>query len=857
MVASAADRGADDSVDGERDSASIAGIPWYAHPVAAAPRSGDPLTRTDGPSRGAHPGCSFGQPFLELLHMQPSRAALFVPLFVLAHAAPSRAQTSPGARWLTTGSALQDFEIAVDSTVAQGGRWSLRISAAHEPSGFASLVTMVPAAAYVGRRIRVSAMLRTAALGGQGATLWVRADSAGKSVAFSTTQGQRLLSGTTGWRPVSVELDVPSYAAVLSVGALSAGSGRLWVDEVRLEPLRGDTVETAGVRLLGFEPPDTLIAPTATASATTLVRSPFEAPRPLTARGLDNLAAFARLVGYVRFWHPGDSVLATNWDEFTVRGMRVVERAPSADSLATSLRTLFAAVAPTVAVYRTGARPPAPPRAPATGQEMSVVFWEHCGYGVPTGTAGARQTAYHSTRRRVAAPDGRIPTEVPVTDCGPARAMPVSDPAQPFVADLGGGVSASVPLALFTGAAATETSWHPQPPTERFSVEDRATRLADVALLWMVPQHFYPYFDVVHTDWQGALRHALGEAAVDSGAVTFDATLDRLVAALRDGHGSVIRQNSVQATPDVTLGWVENRAVVTAVGDSAAAAGVRVGDELLASDGRPVADALRDAEARTSGATPQWVRLVALYRVTLGVPGSISVLRLRDPITPGAAPRDVKLARRAVPPPTESRPAKVAELRPGVLYVDLGRITDDDFAQALPRLVAARGIVFDMRGYPGRVSTPAILAHLADSTIHSPLFELPLVQRPDHAEMRFVDVGWAIAPRQPRLRAKVAFLTGAGAISYAESTMGVVEENHLASIVGEPTAGTNGDINPFALPGGYTVVWTGLRVRKRDGTPHHGVGIHPSIPVSPTLRGVRAGRDEVLERALEVVSKVP
>ena len=39
------------------------------------------------------------------------------------------------------------------------------------------------------------------------------------------------------------------------------------------------------------------------------------------------------------------------------------------------------------------------------------------------------------------------------------------------------------------------------------------TRLADVALAWNILQHFYPYFDVVQTDWPQALRSALTSAA--------------------------------------------------------------------------------------------------------------------------------------------------------------------------------------------------------------------------------------------------------------------------------------------------------------------------------------------------------
>jgi C-terminal processing protease CtpA/Prc len=71
--------------------------------------------------------------------------------------------------------------------------------------------------------------------------------------------------------------------------------------------------------------------------------------------------------------------------------------------------------------------------------------------------------------------------------------------------------------------------------------------------------------------------------------------------------------------------------------------------------------------------------------------------------------------------------------------------------------------------------------------------------------------------------------------------------------VGETTAGANGNVNPFQLPGGYRVTWTGMKVLKHDDSPHHLVGIAPTVPCTRTLAGVRAGRDEQLEKALEVV----
>ncbi|MEL7149038.1 MAG: S41 family peptidase, partial [Bacteroidota bacterium] len=74
----------------------------------------------------------------------------------------------------------------------------------------------------------------------------------------------------------------------------------------------------------------------------------------------------------------------------------------------------------------------------------------------------------------------------------------------------------------------------------------------------------------------------------------------------------------------------------------------------------------------------------------------------------------------------------------------------------------------------------------------------------------------------------------------------------LATIVGETTAGTNGNVNPFNLPGAINVRWTGMHVVKHDGSQLHGIGIQPDVNVSPTIEGIKAGRDEVLEKALEL-----
>ena len=69
------------------------------------------------------------------------------------------------------------------------------------------------------------------------------------------------------------------------------------------------------------------------------------------------------------------------------------------------------------------------------------------------------------------------------------------------------------------------------------------------------------------------------------------------------------------------------------------------------------------------------------------------------------------------------------------------------------------------------------------------------------------------------------------------------------------TAGANGTINRLKLPGKYGIVWTGMKVLKHDMSQHHLIGIQPTVTIKRTLEGVLAGRDEVIEKAIEIINQ--
>jgi hypothetical protein len=56
-------------------------------------------------------------------------------------------------------------------------------------------------------------------------------------------------------------------------------------------------------------------------------------------------------------------------------------------------------------------------------------------------------------------------------------------------------------------------------------------------------------------------------------------------------------------------------------------------------------------------------------------------------------------------------------------------------------------------------------------------------------------------------------------------------------------------VTGLALPGQLTVTFSGSDVRHADGRQLQRVGLTPQVDVHPTVRGVRAGADEVLDKA--------
>ncbi|MBK8858002.1 MAG: hypothetical protein IPN11_10125, partial [Opitutaceae bacterium] len=416
---------------------------------------------------------------------------------------------------------------------------------------------------------------------------------------------------------------------------------------------------------------------------------------------VEALAAYARLYGYVRWFHPSDEGAEVDWERLAVLGAAEVRRAREAGELQTALVNVFQPIAPTLTLRPIGAGGAGwPDNRPKL--EGRVTYWQHRGVKLgsrPSPYLGRRVIAGDESKERKPLFEGS-PLAAPILVAALNRDLEVRLPLVLPVDQANrtsGTLAASLP-ALQERLATCEYV--------NGDLNDPAVRVAGVVILWNVMQHFFPYHAEAGVDWMAQLRPALRAALEAETPDDYRDGLCRLVARLQDGHGVYYAELSEQRAPvhehaqtagglPIRLAMVDERIVVTAVREAATFV---PGDVILTVGGVPAREVLAAREELVSG-SPHLRRYRALNRFGQGPIGAtIEVTVERDgarvtiPVTLEADKRGYFFN-----PMPEFELPTLAEVAPGIFYVNLVTCTKADYEARLNDLAQARGVIFDWR----------------------------------------------------------------------------------------------------------------------------------------------------------------
>ncbi len=373
---------------------------------------------------------------------------------------------------------------------------------------------------------------------------------------------------------------------------------------------------------------------------------------------------------------------------------------------------------------------------------------------------------------------------------------------------------------------------------------------------WNVIHYFYPYLHLIG-DWDAILPEYLKKMEEAKTFRGYALTLTEMMTHVADGHTWLWGHPDVEkpfgdAGLPLLVRWTEGAAVVWQASEEVRQAGIEVGDAILEVDGEAVeARTERIGRYMTASTRPALMNRIAT-RLFFGPSGSTAKLKVQKL---DHSVREVSLVRdpKKTLPPEEK--GDVVRILPGNLgYVDLTRLAGVEVDGMFDKLKDTRAIVFDMRGYPQgtawaiapRINTrnAKIGARFRRSQVSAFSFE------ESESGFHFSQPLPDLPEGEEKYTNPTVMLIDDRAISQSEHSGLFYEAANDTKLIGTATAGANGDVTRFPVPGGIWIGFSGHDVRHADGRQLQRVGLVPDVEAAPTRAGLKAGRDEVLERAV-------
>ncbi len=688
-----------------------------------------------------------------------------------------------------------DYILAVDSAVVKSGRYAASIASQGDGPGYRAWAFAIPGS-YPGKEIKLSGYIKTENVDGF-AGLWMRIDP---QVAFNNMQ-QAGLKGTTEWTQYEFTLPMnPDKTEQTVVGGLLVGKGKVWFDSLSV------TIDGRDIATLKPVERKKLAAQLDTA---------FDAGSAVEIPALDDslsesLHVLGLVWGFVKYYHPAVAAGEVNWDYELFRVLPAILEAGGRRQRDSVLREWVAKLGP------------------------------------------------------VTRAEGATPLE------GTVKLEP----------DLGwiesSGLSAELTALLLEIKQATRTGKHfyvgvypgvgnpdfsSENPYPQMKAGDDGFRLLALYRYWNMIQYFFPYRHLIGEDWKAVLREFIPKfmEAADTQAYVL-ATLE-LIGRIHDSHANVWGNNSVLNNffgtryAPVEVRFFGEQLVITGYphGGWGPATGLEVGDVITAVDGEGVMDIV-DRMLRYTPASnyPTQLRDMGPKLLRTNDPTlRIAVVRDGEPHTvaidtyePGA----LKMRNLFVSTDTSFR-----MLADDIAYLNNGTLDADNLGAYWDQIQGTKGLIIDNRNYPRKPGANRVGEFLLSDETPFAQFTFCSIQEPGRVFFGGTPMNTG-KKNAAYYRGKVVILVNEVTQSAAEFHAMAYRVHPNATVMGSTTAGADGNVSPIVLPGGISTAISGIGVYYPDGRETQRVGIVPDVVVVPTVAGVKTGRDEVLERAVQFIN---
>jgi|GEM_PF-1528222 C-terminal processing protease CtpA/Prc len=398
---------------------------------------------------------------------------------------------------------------------------------------------------------------------------------------------------------------------------------------------------------------------------------------------------------------------------------------------------------------------------------------------------------------------------------------------------------------------------------------DAGLRLMGLYNWWNAIHYFFPYKHLANISWDSVLYKHIPIMLQARDSVEYLYAVRSMVSHINDSHGFISNVNPVTPArsilgywPPVDMNFIEGKLLLTAIGTDTAQdmSQVQLWDEVVALDGVPslqAAEKWRNYISSSNEST--YYRDVVKYMPNGPKDSKITLTLMRNGVQ-----KQVTLIRsgrqmlRSTVLDFNDNYHTLQRMQDSVLYINMGSLTAAQADSLARTLHSEKVLLIDIRNYPQGTAW-TLAPHLTTIAKKAVLFDKPLVT-PDHITGGETKENLASyftvfpADSKKAFRGRVFILCNEQTQSQAEYTIMMFQGSTACTVVGSQTAGADGNITQVAIPGGYEANFSGLGVLYPDGGQTQRTGIRVDVQVKPTIEGLKAGEDEVLQKALSVIA---
>jgi len=390
---------------------------------------------------------------------------------------------------------------------------------------------------------------------------------------------------------------------------------------------------------------------------------------------------------------------------------------------------------------------------------------------------------------------------------------------------------------------------------------DAGFRLLSLYRYWNIIQYYFPYKNLIEEDWKNVLSEFIPKFVNAKNEIEYKLAVLELIARVHDTHANIWgRDNALTKYWGVNyapleITFIEDKAIVTDYFDEKLGkeTGLIIGDNIIKINNELVSDIVKD-KLKYTPASNYPTQLRDLAKKLLRTNDStlnIEFIRNEKPQIKNIktfTTKEINIYEKY-----QNKDTCFKMINEEISYLYLGSIKNSYLSDIFDKIEDTKGLIIDLRCYPSEFVVFSLGKYLLPKRTEFVKFSYGSIKNAGQFTFtKSVAVG---EKNKDYYKGKVVILINEVTQSQAEHTTMAFKVAPKVTVIGSTTAGADGNVSTFYLPGNIRTMISGIGVYYPDGTETQRIGIVPDIVIKPTIEGIKNSKDELLEKAIELIEK--